>query len=154
MKKHSISVASVFTLVVAGIALVSMESSRNQASAEDKPKVESKSKFTPVDNLHHFMEYINEPAFKSLHSALKNRPKNKETWDDVKSAALILAETSSLVAKRSDNVMEKGWQSSSLTVHIEGKKLYQAAREEDYDSAKEFLKSMTVGCQKCHEEYR
>ena len=137
-------------VVVVGFLLVGNPSQPRKAIADDKPD----SKFTPVDNMHHFMEYISEPVYQSLEASLKEQPKDKRAWGEVKSGALILAETAGLVAQRGDNSKDADWQSSSLAVHQEGKKLYQAARAKDYESAKMHFKSMTAGCASCHEKYR
>lgn len=154
MTKLSFSMIGLSVILASGIALAWFDGSRKQAFAEDVPKPESASKFAPVGNLQHLMEYINEPIFQSLSSALQNQPRDEETWAEVKSAALILSETSGLVAKRGKTVTDEDWQSSSLLVHTEGTKLYLAAHKKDYDSAKKYLKSMRGGCSKCHESFR
>ncbi|MEE2642479.1 MAG: cytochrome c [Planctomycetota bacterium] len=109
----------------------------------------------PVDNMHHFMEYIYEPVFNDLKELVKEAPADKKGWTALKSKSLILAESSILLADRPD---EKGdadsWKEASVLVHRGGSALYQAARKKDFEGVKKGFAAMINGCKKCHEEFR
>lgn len=111
--------------------------------------------FEPVDNMHHFMEYVYGPVFNDLNGSLKTEPADKKAWAKVKSTAMILAESSSLLAKRpSEKADAKKWSEFSAIVHSNGSKLFHAARAKDYKKAQTLFKEMSTGCAKCHEEYQ
>jgi len=111
--------------------------------------------FEPVDNMHHFMEYVYEPVYKELAEVLKTEPADKKAWAKVKSGAMILAESSSLLAKRpSEKADAKKWSEFSAIVNSNGAKLFHAARAKDYDKAQTLFKEMSTGCAKCHESYK
>lgn len=110
--------------------------------------------FKPVDNMHHFMEYIYEPVYADLTAALDKEPSDKKAWAKIKSGAMILAESSSLLAKRPiEKADEKKWAEFSALVHSNGSKLFHAARKKDYKTSQKLFKEMTTGCTKCHETY-
>ena len=69
--------------------------------------------FEPVDDMHHFMELISQPSYRALKDALKEEPKDRSVWRSAKTHAMILAETSALVATRPseklDEAKRKRW---------------------------------------------
>ena len=109
--------------------------------------------FPPVDNMHHFMEYISEPAYKGLKEALASEPANRRAWRPIKSYALILAETSALVAGRvpegSSAEQEKQWKQLAREVYNSGKALYGSVG--DYAAAKKHYEVMLNNCNQCHQ---
>lgn len=111
--------------------------------------------FQPVDNMHHFMEYISEPSYKGLKAALATQPKGRKGWSPIKSGALILAETSALVAERvpegADAEKTKQWKQISLEVYNAGKALYGSVG--DYEQAKKHYSVMIDNCNRCHQTF-
>ena len=79
---------------------VEAESNSPAASEESSAAFVFQDEFEPVDNMHHFMEYVYEPVYKELKESLKLEPADKKAWAKVKSGSMILAEASSLLAKR------------------------------------------------------
>lgn len=128
---------------------IPQDDSKNES---EKPKQESG--FAAVDNMHHFMEYINEPVYESLKAAIEDGPPAKKNWGKIKSSSLILAETSILLANRTDFKAEASWRATSLQLHQTGKALYQAARKKNLELTQKHFAEMTKSCSKCHEEYR
>ena len=111
--------------------------------------------FKPVDNMHHFMEYVYGPVYKDLTAALKTEPADKEGWARVKSGAMILAESSSLLSKRSKEKADASkWSEFSAIVHSNGSKLFHAARAKDFAKSQKLFKEMSTGCAKCHESFQ
>lgn len=120
----------------------SIEKQNEEKSIEDQ--------FVPVDNMHHFMEYICEPSYKGLKAGLATEPENRKAWKAFKNHALVLAETSSMVADRGPKEAGKSkeWKQISLEVHKHGTALYKAAG--NYESAKKHYGLMIDSCNKCH----
>ncbi|MDB4650414.1 hypothetical protein OAE37_01495 [Pirellulaceae bacterium] len=134
---------------------VEAESNSPAASEESSAAFVFQDEFEPVDNMHHFMEYVYEPVYKELKESLKLEPADKKAWAKVKSGSMILAEASSLLAKRpSEKADGKKWSEFSAIVNLNGAKLFHAARAKDYDKAQSLFKEMSTGCAKCHEAYK
>lgn len=111
--------------------------------------------FKPVDNIHHFMEYIYEPVIHELKEAVAKEPADKAGWNSIKSNSLILAETSILLAERKKAEDDSPvWHQSSKLVYDGGSAMYQAARKKDFDVVKKGFGQLVNGCKQCHEKYR
>lgn len=109
----------------------------------------------PVDNMHHFMEYIYGPIFTELKELVAEEPADKATWGKIKSRSLILAETTILLAKRHPPKDKSAtWNEASVLLYKGGSDLYQAARKKDFAATQTHFGAMINGCKKCHEEYR
>lgn len=120
-------------------------------------KLATSDELQPVDNMHHFMEYIYEPVFDHLKTGLENEPGDKAGWNQIKSSAMILAESSILLADRvPEDAGDKAdaWKMSSKLVYQGGSGVYQAARKKDFASAKKHFADMINGCKQCHEKFR
>jgi hypothetical protein len=106
--------------------------------------------------MHHFMEYISQPSYRSLKKAFAGEaPENRRGWKAIKSHSLILAETSALVANRvpegaSDEEAAQ-WRQISLDVYTAGKALYKSAG--DFEKAKTNYGLMLDSCNKCHQVF-
>lgn len=111
--------------------------------------------FLPIDNMHHFMEYISQPSYKALKQALASEPENRRAWRPVKVNTLILAETSALVAARVPEDLNeeqaKQWKQISLDVYNAGKELYGSMGQ--YDNAKQHYAAMIDNCNRCHQVF-
>lgn len=112
--------------------------------------------FEPIDNMHHFMEYISQPSYRALKKAFAgDAPKDRRGWKPIKSHALILAETSALVADRvPEGASEEEaaqWRQISLDVYNAGKALYKSAG--DFEKAKSNYGLMLDSCNKCHKVF-
>ena len=131
---------------------------KNPETSQPATKVENsiEVKFEPVDNMHHFMEYISQPSYKALKAAMSGEaPKDRRGWKVIKSHALILAETSALVAERvpkdATAAEKEEWQELSLKVYESGKQLYKSAGK--FDDAKKHYGTMIENCNKCHSSF-
>ena len=125
----------------------------NDSTKADKSNTSDDLK--PVDNMHHFMEYIYEPTFDHLNSAVAAEPSDKATWSRIKSASLILAESSILLANRAPSKdAQASWKNFSGVVYRGGAGLYRAARKKDYEGVKKQFAIMKSGCSQCHKQYR
>lgn len=106
--------------------------------------------FGPVDDMHHFMEYVCEPSYKDLQQLLASEPTSRPEWKSLKNHAMVLAESSALVADRGPEEASesKQWKSISLAVHRHGTSLYKSAGK--YADAKKHFGLMVDQCNKCH----
>lgn len=126
-------------------------------SLPDKPAQENivspKDEFAPVEDMHHFMEYVCEPSYKGLKAVLASEPENRQAWKAFKNHALVLAETSALVAARAPegDTKARKWKQMSLGVYKSGTALYKSAG--NYDEAKKHYGLMLDQCNQCHTEF-
>jgi hypothetical protein len=106
--------------------------------------------------MHHFMEYISQPSYRALKKTFAGEtPKNRKGWKSIKSHALILAETSALVADRvPDEATDEEasqWRQLSIDVYKSGKALYKSVG--DFEKAKTNYGLMLDSCNKCHQVF-
>ena len=125
-------------------------------SAKGSGEGDEEISFEPIDNMHHFMEYIAQPSYRSLKKSFAGEaPKDRRGWKSIKSHALILAETSALVADRvPEGATEEQtalWRQISFDVYKSGKDLYKSAG--DFEAAKKNYGIMLESCNKCHKEF-
>ncbi len=151
-----IALTYVFCLSYGNIEPASKKSPMSDAPARSaiiQDDVSTDEQFEPVDNMHHFMEYICEPSYKGLKAGLAEEPKDRRSWKAFKNHALVLAETSALVAARGPEAPEKSkqWKQISLNVHKHGKALYKSSG--NYAQAKQHYGLMIDQCNKCHQVF-
>jgi hypothetical protein len=123
--------------------------------AEQNAEPGSGDAFAPIDSMHHFMEYISQPAYLALKDGLAEEPADRRAWRSLKSHSLILAETSALVASRvpADATAEQieQWQQISLDVYHSGRALYESVG--DYEKARMNYEQMIDNCNHCHQQF-
>lgn len=108
----------------------------------------------PVDDdMHHFMEYIFEPAYSRLKTNVAQEPKDKAVWSAVKGDSLTLAECANLLLLRAPAENAEAWKKLSLEVRQHGGELYQAARKSDYATARKAYATMIKSCNACHHQF-
>ena len=108
----------------------------------------------PVDDsMHHFMEYVYEPAYKRLRTSMADEPADKQAWKGIKGDALTLAECANLLLSRAPDEDADTWRELSATVRGHGGDLYQAARQSDYAAASKAYKTMITSCNDCHDHF-
>jgi len=136
-----------FTLL--GISTVSLISLQLHA---ETPK--SSSEVEPVDDdMHHFMEYVFEPAYKRLKTSMAEEPSGKEVWKAIKGDSLTLAEAANLLLHRLPEENAGDWQKYAVETRKAGGEFYQAARASDYTTAFEAYRGMLKSCNACHDQF-
>ncbi len=123
---------------------------QNKVMPQSAPQTTTDDDFEPIDNMHHFMEYICEPSYKGLKQVLATEPADRKAWKAFKNHALVLAESSALVAARGpeDEAENKQWKAISLEVYQSGKSLYKSVG--NYAEAKKHYGTMLDSCNRCH----
>lgn len=131
-----------FILAIVAIAVVAADRSSSAASLK------------PVDDdMHHFMEYVFEPAYLRLKQSMATQPADKNAWKPVKGDALMLAEVTALLLARAPEQGQADWSKHSLAVRKEAAGLYQAARKQDHVTARKAYTSMLTQCNACHKQF-
>jgi hypothetical protein len=145
---------ALFILVGLSTPVVQEPSEESMVKAnQGETDLRADAQFAPVDNMHHFMEYVCEPSYKELKALLAKEPEDRRGWKAFKNHALVLAETSALVAARSpkDESQAKQWKQISLDVYNSGKSLYKSSG--NYEEAQKHFGSMVDNCNKCHKVF-
>ncbi len=138
----------VFVFTIAAIWLFTIFTAL--ATADDK----SAAKPEPVvESMHQFMEYVFEPNYKLLHTAMTEAPKDKAGWKPVKAASMMLAEGGNLLLMRLPDENADSWKKLSVAVRQHGGDLYAAARASDYDVAYQHYVVMLNNCNECHKQF-
>ena len=110
-------IVATITLTV-GFAAPRMQDKNESAQGGKDAGAEraAEDEFVPVDNMHHFMEYVCEPSYKGLKQIMENEPKDRRAWRAFKNHSLVLAETSALVAARAPEDPEKSkrWETNRV----------------------------------------
>lgn len=160
MKSLNITNVSAFLVSVTLLfALIPVQEKQKQESATDQTsEVQAADSeqvdFAPVDNMHHFMEYICEPSYKGLKKIMAKEPENRKQWKAFKNHSLVLAETSALVATRGpkdDEEKSAHWKQLSLDVYHSGKLLYKSAGK--FEEAQKHYSTLIDNCNKCHTSF-
>lgn len=108
----------------------------------------------PVEeDMHEFMEYAFEPAYKRLRDVMAKTPESNTQWKAIKGDSLALAEGGNLLLIRAPKEGEADWGKFSVAVRKEGGSLYQAARSKDFAKAREHYEAMLGQCNRCHDQF-
>ena len=131
------------------------------AQDEDETKSEAVQKqeakkpelaFEPVDNMHHFMEYVCEPSYKSLKKWFAEEgEKDRAAWKVFKNHALVLAESSALVAQRAPEKNSEEWKQIAHDVYTSGSAMYKS--KGDFAKAKKHYGTVIENCNQCHKKF-
>lgn len=105
------------------------------------------------DSMHEFMEYVFEPAYKRLRTAMAVAEPDRATFKAIKGDALTLAEAGNLLLIRTPDEEGDAWMKLSIEVRQRGADLYQAARGQDAAGAKKAYQSMLTSCNACHTKF-
>ena len=103
--------------------------------------------------MHHFMEYVFEPAYQRLKDSLADEPSDKSGWKGIKGDALTLAECANLLWMRAPEDDPVPWRAASAAVRVHGAACYDAARQQDYRAARNAYRAMLKKCNTCHQEF-
>jgi cytochrome c556 len=111
----------------------------------------------PIDNMHHFMEYVFEPRYKELKRALVAEPVDKQTWNKIKVGSLTLAEAANLLITRPPDEAQDDqkalWSGYARDVRSEATAVFQAARKKQFTSVRDAFHSTIQKCNACHQMF-
>lgn len=142
------SIAIFACLLVAGSLW--KESTAQQSS----PSSDQKETTVPVEpDMHEFMEYVFQPTFKHLKSAMAAAPSDNQGWKAIKADSLILAEGGNLLLIRQPQADTAEWTKHSVQVRDIGGQLYRAAKAKDFTASRRHYETMIQHCNACHRQY-
>ncbi|MEY4178318.1 MAG: hypothetical protein RLY70_1892 [Planctomycetota bacterium] len=108
----------------------------------------------PVEeSMHEFMEYVFEPAYKRLKTAMATAPTDNAGWKAIKGDSLPLAEAGNLLLTRLPEDDATAWAGHSAKVRDFGGQLYGAAKKKDFAAARKAYESMIQNCNACHDQF-
>lgn len=142
-------------MIACGLALAGISSKHARMEEE---KAAAAAAATPADlvavedNMHEFMEYYFQLPFRRVEKLMRKAPEESRAWKEIKSDALILAESGNLLIGRHEEEGEE-WDKYSVAVRDEGAKFYQASLKSEFDAAKESFKAMVDQCNACHDHF-
>ena len=141
-----------FVLLALGLLFTMWSDGKDfsRAQADESPSADALPQ--PVDDMHHFMEYIFEPNYERLREQLAEEPADKQSWKAIRGDALTLAECANLLLLRAPKE-NADWQRLSAAVRAHGGELYQAARLGDYTASREAYTTMLTQCNACHTQF-
>lgn len=133
------------------VSLGSLIVARHRTSAAEGAASASAKPVEP--DMHEFMEYAFEPAYKRLKLAMAAEPADKSGWKGIKADSLVLAEGGNLLLLRRPRENVATWNELSAAVRNSGGLLYQAAKQRDFAAAREHYQLMLKNCNVCHNEF-
>lgn len=149
--KHNVRYLLTAGLILGmGVALTASHTSPTQAADDSKKTAAG----VPVEpDMHEFMEYVFQPTYRRLKSALSTEPENNQVWKAIKSDSLILAEGGNLLLLHTPKDEGAGWNQHSVQVRQFGGELYKAAKAKDFEASKAKFASMLKNCNACHKQF-
>lgn len=146
-------VNSLFAVSAAVVALGFMYSTTSDAWA-GYAAVAAPDDAAPVeDSMHEFMEYVFQPTYLRLKASMATAPADNKGWKAVKSDALILAESCNLLFARKPDQHGEDWTKHAAAAKTYGGKLYNAAKEKNFEGAATAYISMINNCNACHKQF-
>jgi hypothetical protein len=110
--------------------------------------------FQPVGNMKQLMIDIIYPTSDALFYVDRDPPKNQKEWNDLRSQALMLAESGNLLMMEGRARDQKNWIMESKMLIDLGAKAYQATQNKDLDGIRALNDPLNAACVTCHQQYR
>lgn len=143
-------ISSLCILLTAGLLAAAMASFTSGAPEGDVKGVEPR----PVeDDMHEFMEYAFEPAYKRLQAAMAKEPADNGGWKAIKGESLQLAEGGNLLLIRTPQDDASIWREMSAAVRGAGGELYAAAKKKDFVASRKSYETLLLKCNAYHDKF-
>jgi hypothetical protein len=110
--------------------------------------------FQPVGNMSQLMIDIIYPASDAIFYVDRDPPKNQKQWNDLRSQALMLAESGNLLMMEGRARDQKNWITDSKMMIDIGATAFKAAQAKDLDGIRALNDSLNAACVTCHQQYR
>ncbi len=133
------------------------QSSTEQPATQQSKTAADESLMAVEEDPHEFMEYVFQPTYKSLKTAMAKskdaETKDDATWKSIKSGSLILAEGGNLLLLRGPQDERAKWIEHATAVRRIGGELYQAAKKKDADKSQQLYRTLLDNCNSCHQQF-
>lgn len=149
--KPAVSTSLGLGLVV--VVVIIMTSLNNAPLEASHPRLEDPKPVAVEPSMHEFMEYYFQPVYRRLKVSMAQEPENNRQWRELKSDALILAESGNLLISREVEGDKELWDGISVEVRTEGQKFYEALKAKNFTDAQTHYESMLNKCNACHKEF-
>lgn len=155
-RRADIGLVIVSLLAGSGVWLGSVRQDDSKPSPQD-PSMEQQQEedFAPIDDMHHFMEYVCQPGYRRIRESLANEPADRRAWRPIKADTMVLAESSFLYAERypegATDDQKAQWREMSLDVHRAGRELYNAIG--DFEKSRAAFDTLVDNCNRCHDAF-
>jgi len=103
--------------------------------------------------MHELMEYLFEPGYKRLKTAMAAAPADKGGWKAIKGDSLTLAESANVLLGRGPEKETAKWNRHAVQVRQAGGSFYQAAKKRDYAAATSAWRLLLNRCNACHKDF-
>jgi hypothetical protein len=108
----------------------------------------------PVESdMHEFMEYVFQPTYNRLRSAMATDPSDNAQWKAIKADSLSLAEAGNLLLMRAPEDDAAVWNEYSAAVREAGGRMYAASKQKDAKATREHYVAMLKKCNACHDKF-
>lgn len=156
---HKLQKLGLACLVVGAIGIIATSSASTSSAVAQKKKLSTASATLapsgpkPVEpNMHEFMEYLYQPTYLRLRTALAKKPK-RTAWRKIKADVLVQAEGGNLLLMRGPKNDRDTWTKMSIENRGLAAKLYAAARKRDYPTARKNWEALITNCNSCHTKF-
>jgi len=110
--------------------------------------------FQPVGSMKQLMIDIIYPTSDAIFYVDRDAPKSQKEWNDLRTQALMLAESGNLLMMDGRARDQKNWIMESKMLIDIGGKAYKAAQAKDLDGIRALNDSLNAACVVCHYQYR
>jgi hypothetical protein len=146
-----------FVATSAGALVALQVDTSAQGAADERDRAVRVEAVEP--DMHEFMEYVFEPGYKRLQTAMATEPADNAGWKPIKGDGLALAEAANLLvfhrpeAETWTDQHEADWLKHTANVRDAGGRLYLASKKRDFKSTRAHYETMLKNCNACHTQF-
>ena len=110
---------------------------------------------TPVLTTFSLMDYLFDPPFEVLESALESEPEDRRGWRDIRQSSETLAEVTNLLLIRDDldYTGSDEWKSMTADMRKAAEGVAEASKTQDYAEAMTSFTALVQSCNACHAHF-
>jgi hypothetical protein len=124
------------------------------AATAQAPSTPAASNFQPVANMSQLMIEIIYPTSNAIFYVERKPPQTQSDWNDLKAAALTLAESGNLLMMPSRTRDQGEWIKDAKLLVEAGAAAYKAAQAKDLKAVLDLNDQLYTSCVTCHQNYR
>ncbi len=124
------------------------------AAIAQAPQAPTTSNFQPVANMSQLMIEIIYPTSNAIFYVERKPPQTQADWNDLKAAALTLAEAGNLLMMPSRARDQGEWIKDAKLMVEAGAAAYKAAQAKNMQAVLDLNDQLYTSCVTCHQNYR